>query len=491
MAGISGDSGKTLVSLGLAAYARKGGTPVAAFKKGPDFIDAAWLSWASGRPARHLDTYLMGVPGAIAAFQRHALSGGLNLVEGNRGLYDGLDAAGTHSTAVLAKSLLAPLILVLNVTKMTRTAAALVLGCQRLDPDLRIAGVILNRVAGKRHEGILRDAIQGTCGIPVLGALPKLAGESLLPGRHLGLFTPEEHPQMEGLRESLAELCARYLDMDALLEIANSAPPLAPPPPLPRRRPGGECLVGVVWDSAFTFYYPDNLEALERLGATLVPISPLSGEPFPANLDGLYAGGGFPETHGARLAENRPWMDALASAARDGLPIYAECGGLMALCRAIVWEGERFPMAGVLPFDVEVLSAPQGHGYTELLVDRDNPFFPEGTRLRGHEFHYSRIIADPAIQPGVQPNTACQVERGTGCFPKRDAIIQHRVWASYTHLHALASPQWAPALVRLARRHHREMSGRREMGGRREKRGRQTDRDRSPEPPTVAPGRSS
>ncbi len=452
IAGISGDSGKTLVTLGLAARARRGGTPVAAFKKGPDFIDAAWLSWASGRPARHLDTYLMGVPGAIAAFQRRALPGGLNLVEGNRGLYDGLDASGTHSTAVLAKALQAPLILVLNVTKMTRTAAALVLGCQRLDPHLRLAGVILNRVAGKRHEAILRDAIQGTCGIPVLGALPKLAGETLLPGRHLGLFTPEEHPQMEGLRESLAELCARHLDVDALLEIANSAPPLAAPPPLPRRRPGGECLVGVVRDSAFTFYYPENLEALERLGATLVAVSPLSGEPFPKNLDALYAGGGFPETHGARLAENRPWMDALAAAARDGLPIYAECGGLMALCRAIVWEGERFPMAGVLPFDVEVLSAPQGHGYTELLVDRNNPFFPEGTRLRGHEFHYSRIA-----NPAVQPATACLVERGTGCFPKRDAIIQNRVWASYTHLHALASPQWATSLVRLARRRRREM----------------------------------
>jgi cobyrinic acid a,c-diamide synthase len=455
IAGISGDSGKTLVSLGLAAHARRGGSPVAAFKKGPDFIDAAWLSWASGRPARHLDTYLMGVPGAIAAFLRRALPGGLNLVEGNRGLYDGLDASGTHSTAVLARALQAPLILVLNVTKMTRTAAALVLGCQRLDPDLRIAGVILNRVAGKRHEGILRDAIQGTCGIPVVGALPKLAGEALLPGRHLGLFTPEEHPQMEGLRESLAELCARHLDVDALLEIANSAPPLAPPPPLPRRRPGGECLVGVVRDSAFTFYYPENLEALERLGATLVAVSPLSGEPFPKNLDALYAGGGFPETHGARLAENRPWMDALAAAARDGLPIYAECGGLMALCRAIVWEGERFPMAGVLPFDVEVLSAPQGHGYTELLVDRDNPFFPEGTRLRGHEFHYSRIA-----NPPVQPATACLVERGTGCFPKRDAIIQNRVWASYTHLHALASPQWATSLVRLARRRRRETGAR-------------------------------
>lgn len=463
IAGISGDSGKTLVSLGLAALALQRGAVVAAFKKGPDFIDAAWLSWASGRPARHLDTYLMGVPGALRAFKRYALPGGLNLVEGNRGLYDGLDASGTHSTAVLAKTLHAPVVLVLNVTKMTRTAAALVLGCQRLDPDVRIAGVILNRVAGKRHERILRDAVEGACGIPVLGSLPKLAGDALLPGRHLGLFTPEEHPQMEGLRESLAELCARHLDVDALMEIAGSAPPLASPPPLPRRNPGGECLIGVVQDSAFTFYYPDNLEALERLGASLVPVSPLSDKAFPKNLDALYAGGGFPETHGARLAENRPWMGALAEAARGGLPIYAECGGLMALCNAILWNGERFPMAGVLPFDVEVLAVPQGHGYTELLVDEDNPFFPKGTRLRGHEFHYSRIVNrafGPAPQPAVQPFTACRVERGAGCFPNRDAIIQDRVWASYTHLHALASPQWATSLVRLARRHHREMGGR-------------------------------
>jgi cobyrinic acid a,c-diamide synthase len=268
---------------------------------------------------------------------------------------------------------------------------------------------------------------------------------------------------MEGLRESLAELCARHLDVDALMKIAESAPPLAMPKPLPRPSPGpspgDECLIGVVQDSAFTFYYPDNLEALERLGATLVPVSPLSDKPFPNNLDALYAGGGFPETHGARLAENRPWMDALAAAARGGLPVYAECGGLMALCQAIVWKGERFPMAGVLPFDVEVLDAPQGHGYTELLVDQDNPFFPEGTRLRGHEFHYSRIVT-PTFDPEGQPFTACRVERGAGCFPKRDAIIQGRVWASYTHLHALASPQWATSLVRLARRHRRERGGR-------------------------------
>ncbi len=455
IAGISGDSGKTLVSLGLATLARREGRAVAAFKKGPDFIDAAWLSWASGRPARHLDTYLMGVSGARDAFQMHALPDGFNLVEGNRGLYDGMDASGTHSTAVLAKTLGAPVVLVLNATKMTRTAAALVLGCQHLDPEVPLRGVILNRVAGKRHEKVLRESIEGACGIPVLGAIPKLPGDTLLPGRHLGLFTPQEHPQMEGLSDSLARISSSYLDVQGLMDLAASAQPLAPPRVWPHIETGSGPTIGVLRDSAFTFYYPDNLEALEREGARLVPVSPLSGEPFPRNLDAVYAGGGFPETHGARLAENRPWLDALAAAARDGMPVYAECGGLMLLCKAIVWKGERFPLAGLLPLEVEVLPAPQGHGYTELEVDEGNPFFPVGTRLRGHEFHYSRIVDGPG-----RPATACRVTRGAGCFSGRDAIVQDRTWASYTHLHALASPEWAPSLAALARLYRGEKGGR-------------------------------
>lgn len=445
IAGVSGDSGKTLVSLGLALLAGERGLPVAAFKKGPDFIDAAWLSWASDRPARNLDTYLMGPEGALGSFLRHGLQGGLNVVEGNRGLYDGVDAAGTHSTAELAKVLRAPVLLVLNASKMTRTAAALVLGCQTLDPSVRLCGVVLNRVAGARHETVLRESIEKACGVPVLGVIPRLRGESPLPDRHLGLVTPQERGGLDGLRGRLLQAAADHLDVPRILEVAHGIPHLPPPREGAPAPAAVRATVGYLSDSAFTFYYPDNLEALQAAGARLLPVSPLSGEPFPGDLDALYVGGGFPETHAGELSRRTGWMEGLRRSAEAGLPVYAECGGLMFLSRAILWRGERFPMAGVLPFEVEVLPSPQGHGYTELVADTANPFFDVNTRLKGHEFHYSRIIGAP---DGLV--TACRVERGTGCLPGREAVLHRNVWAAYTHLHALGSPEWAPSLVAAA-----------------------------------------
>ncbi len=455
ISGLSGDSGKTLITLALVAEARSRGLPVAAFKKGPDYIDPAWLGLLAGRPARNLDTFLMGVEGARRNFVLHAEAEGLNLVEGNRGLYDGVDEAGTHSTATLAKALGAPVVLVLSAFKITRTAAALVLGCQQLDPELRIAGVILNRVATARQEALIRSAIESVCGVPVLGGLPRLAAGEWLPGRHLGLVPPDEHPQARELEPLLARLARQYLDFEAILDVARQANPieieLAESQLQPLREP---VRIGVVRDSAFTFYYPENLEALERFGAVLEPISALSDRRIPEDLDGLYIGGGFPETHAARLAANRDFLGSLRSAAEIGLPIYAECGGLMLLARQIRWQGATYRMAEVLPIDVEVCDRPQGHGYSELVVDRENPFFPVGTVLLGHEFHYSRVVLDD----GQPPQTACLVRRGAGCFAGRDAIIQGRVWAAYTHLHALGSPCWAERFVAVARQYRQKSS---------------------------------
>lgn len=448
VAGASGDSGKTLVSLAIILAARRGGHRVAPFKKGPDFIDSAWLGWASGGPGRNLDSYLMGFETVRDSFRRHGLPDGLNVIEGNRGLFDGMDAAGTHSTAALAKALDAPLVLVVNAAKVTRTAAALVLGCKVMDPDLRLAGVILNRVGGSRHESVTTRAVEAIAGVPVLGAIPRLQGEPLLPSRHLGLVPPQEHPEEGRLAKELLGSCAGTLDMEGLLAIAHGAPKL-PVGPAVRALQGkaAPLNIGFVRDSAFTFYYQENLEALERGGAVLRPISPLSGERFPDDLDALYIGGGFPETHAAAISGRSDWLASLAAAARGGLPVYAECGGLMLLSRGLVCASGRYPLASLLPFDVEVLPSPQGHGYTELLVDRPNPFFPEGATLRGHEFHYSRIV------PGSEVPTACAVRRGAGCLPGRDAVIAGSVWASYTHLHALATPGWAKGFLAAAQRY--------------------------------------
>ena len=447
VAGLSGESGKTLVSLALLLEAGRRGIPVRAFKKGPDYIDSAWLEWASHKPARNLDTYLMGFERVVEFLREQRRAGGFNLVEGNRGLYDGADARGTHSTAELAKALQAPVVLVVNATKVTRTAAALVLGCQRLDPDVRIAGVVVNQVSGARHERIVREAIESACNVPVLGVVPRVSADVLLPSRHLGLVTPREHPHRDLLAQNLLDLVGGHLDFDRLLEISRQAVPVAMPPVPARDPPDGIGLtIGYLNDSAFSFYYPENLEALRAAGADLVSISGLTAASLPHGLDALYIGGGFPETHAQALSENAGFLASIREAARSGLPIYAECGGLMYLSRAVTWRGHRFPMAGVLPFEVDVCDTPQGHGYVELLVDRPNPFFPVGARLRGHEFHYSKILSECA-----PPATACAVLRGTGCWEGRDAVVTDNVWAAYTHLHALATPDWARAMVRAAR----------------------------------------
>ncbi len=447
VAGLSGESGKTLVSLALLLEAGRRGIPVRAFKKGPDYIDSAWLGWASHMPARNLDTYLMGFERVRDSFASHAIAGGFNLVEGNRGLYDGADARGTHSTAELAKALRAPVVLVVNATKVTRTTAALVLGCQRLDPDVRIAGVIVNRVSGSRHERIVREAIESACQVPVLGVIPRVKDDVLLPARHLGLITPGEHPHCELLAQHLLNLVEGRLDFDRLLEISRQALPVAMPaasvPVLPA---GNRITVGYLNDSAFSFYYPENLEALRAAGADLVSISSLAATSLPPGLDALYIGGGFPETHARVLSANAGFLASIHEAAGRGLPIYAECGGLMYLSRAVTWQGQRFPMADVLPLEIDVSDRPQGHGYVELLVDRPNPFFPVGASLRGHEFHYSKIRSE-----GKPLTTACAVLRGTGCGDGRDAVVTGNIWASYTHLHAVATPDWAHAMMRAAR----------------------------------------
>ncbi len=445
VAGLSGGSGKTVVSLGMLLLLRRAGVDVRAFKKGPDYIDAGWLEWASRHPARNLDTFLMGAPTVRASFLRNAIAEGVNLIEGNRGLFDGFDAAGTHSSAVLAETLAAPVVLVVNATRMTRTAAALVLGCQHLDPHVSLRGVVLNEVNGQRHEKILRAAIESACSIPVLGALPRSAANPL-PERHLGLVPPQESRGMERLEEDLLRLVENRLDLDALLSIARSAPPLETAAEERPVLPDGRGLrIGYFKDSAFTFYYPENLEELERAGAELIPISPLTASELPPGLHALYIGGGFPETHAPEISRNAGFLESLRRACEGGLPVYAECGGLMLLARSLAWKGAHYAMAGVFPFGVEVFAAPQGHGYAELRVDAPNPFFPQGSVLRGHEFHYSRIAPVTPL-----PATACAVLRGAGCLPGRDGVTIHKVMAGYTHLHATATPGWTTGVIAAA-----------------------------------------
>jgi cobyrinic acid a,c-diamide synthase len=461
IAALRGGSGKTILSVGLIAAWKKLKKSIAPFKKGPDYIDTGWLALAAGRPCYNLDTFLLEPNQIIQSFRIHTLKDDIAVIEGNRGLYDGIDLAGSTSTAELAKLLQTPVLLCVDCTKITRTMAAVISGLIRFDPEVMIKGVVLNRVAGSRHESILRDNIEHYCGIPVLGAIPKLATQ-IFPERHMGLVPTPEHDWAGRSIDAAAKVAVQHIDLDAIYEITRDLPPLksasrSRPPEAGRRKPAVKSKIqaagtepekpkiGIIKDSAFQFYYPENLDALRAAGAETVFISPLSGEPLP-DLDALYIGGGFPETHARQLSANKRFRKQIKALAESGLPIYAECGGLMYLGEELVLEKKAYPMAGVLPVTFDFYSRPQGHGYTVVTVVNENPFYAVGTEIRGHEFHYSRVLK----WSGDENDLVFRMQRGVGITKEKDGICYKNVLATYTHIHALGTPQWAPALVRNA-----------------------------------------
>ncbi len=453
IAALRGGSGKTILSVGTIAALAKRGKTVAPFKKGPDYIDAGWLALAASRPCYNLDTYLASDPAIVESFQRHALDTDIAVIEGNRGLYDGIDLYGRTSTAELAKLLQVPVILCLDCTKSTRTMAAIVLGCLHFDSGVLLKGVVLNRVAGARHQKNTRQNIEHHTGVPVLGAVPKLEDQNF-PERHMGLIPTPEHDCGFDSVAAIAEVASRYIDMEAVEQLAMQAPPMDVPERIIEEKHEAASLetdrdaprIGVIKDSAFQFYYPDNIEALLSAGAKIVFISPLTDENIPA-IDALYIGGGFPETHAEMLAEKKDFRNNLKAMAEQGLPIYAECGGLMYLGEELILEGKSFPMAGILPLAFGLCKRPQGHGYTVFKVEGKNPFYEIGTEIKGHEFHYSNVLRCPDEKGSL----VFAMKRGTGIKDRRDGAVYKNVLATYTHVHALGSPEWAEALVKKAR----------------------------------------
>jgi len=441
------------VTLGLAAALYARGLAVQAFKKGPDYIDPSWLSAASGRPCRSLDPFfLQGEEAMRRAFLKGARGAQLSLIEGNHGLYDSSLAedgedGGAGSTAAVARTLGAPVVLVLNAARMTRSAAAMVHGYQTFEPETPIGGVILNQVAHGKHEARLRQAIESYCHIPVLGALPREAALEI-PDRHLGLVPQGEDGQAVRALAACKEAAERYLDLDGLLEVAASAARLPDGDgagQIQTSAPAAPVKIGLFRDRAFSFYYPENLEALQETGCSLVEIDSLNDRELPA-VAGLYIGGGFPEVFMEELAANHTLRKAVREAAEAGMPVYAECGGLMYLCEQLAWDGRVAEMAGVFPLRIEMSRKPQGHGYVAAEVTRPNPFFETGARLRGHEFHHSRLA-------GVEGDleTAYRLTRGKGAGDGRDGLVYRNVLAAYTHLHVGAAPGWAGAFAARAR----------------------------------------
>jgi cobyrinic acid a,c-diamide synthase len=458
-----GRAGKTTVTAALIAALRARGLRVQPYKKGPDFIDPSWLGLVAGVPCRNLDGFLMERDTLRQSFLRHAAASDLAVVEGAMGLFDGVDLAGTGSTAELARVLAAPVVLVVDTSRMTRSVAAVVLGCQRFDPHLGIAGVILNRVARPRHEAMLRAAIREYCGLPVLGAFPK-DEELVIPDRHLGLVPAGERDELLPVLECLRRTAERCLDLEGLLAVARSAPPVEAPA-LAGGAEGGRGahervpVIGVLRDRAFSFYYPENLEALAAGGARLVFVDALADADLPP-VDALYIGGGFPEVFAAELEAGLALRQKIRRAVEEGLPVYAECGGLMYLCRHLHLNGDRYEMVGALPCDAVMERRPQGHGYTVVEVVGSNPFFPVGRILRAHEFHHSRIVN---VEAG-RVSFALHVHRGWGADGRRDGLVYKNVLALYSHIHVLGVPEWAQALVDLARKAGRRPAGASEQG---------------------------
>lgn len=427
--------GKTSLAVGLMAAFSRRGLRVAPFKVGPDYLDPGYHQLAAGRASSPLDTWMLGDCGMVQSFARSSENVDLSIIEGMMGLHDGADPhTDSGSTARVAKLLHTPTVLVLDAAALARSVGAVVLGYRQFDPEVPLAGVIANRVGGEGHARFLRPPIEEVAGVPLLGWLPPTPGAAI-PERHLGLVCAGERPDVV---ERLADLVESRLDLDRLLELARSAPPLEVPSAPARARPSHRVRIGVARDAAFCFYYPDNLTLLEAAGAELVFFSPIRDAALPEGVAGLYLGGGYPELHAETLAANMAMREAIRVFAAAGRPIYAECGGYMYLCQGLATPPHReHAMVGLLPGRCLMEPSLQAIGYREVRLARDGVLGPAGRVARGHEFRYSFYEG-----PDPGPHAAFTTERGP-CGYASGSVL-----ASYCHLHFGSNPELAYDFVK-------------------------------------------
>jgi len=433
-------SGKTTLTLGLCRALRKRGLKVQAFKKGPDYIDPIWHGRASGRPSYNLDFHMMREAEIIDLFARQAATSDIALIEGNKGLYDGMDLEGSNCNAALAKLLQAPVVLVLDTVGMTRGIAPLILGYQAFDRDVEIAGIILNKVGGPRHEAKLRAVIERYTNTPVLGAVRQDARLGIAE-RHLGLIPGNESVEAETRIETIAERVAEQVDLDALLALAHGAKRPAITRSVPEAASHAGLRLAYAADRAFGFYYQEDLDTLRAAGVELIPLDTLRDAALPV-VDGLLIGGGFPEMFITELAANETLRREIRMAIDNGLPVYAECGGLMYLSRSLRWQERSGAMVGVVPGDVVMDTRPVGRGYAVLEEAGTAPWAPHGRAIPAHEFHYSRLEHLPE-----QSVYAYRVLRGQGIEREQDGFVHRNMLASYCHRRGSGELGWiAPFL---------------------------------------------
>ena len=439
-------SGKTTVSIGLCAALTAKGKIVQPYKKGPDYIDPQWLGRASSsqtqtRHCFNLDFYTMSPDEILGSFAQHSGDADISLIEGNKGLYDGLDLDGSNSNAALAKLTQTPVILVLDARGMTRGIAPLILGYQAFDRDINIRGIILNQLGGARHEDKLRQVIEHYTDVEVVGAIHKDARFDI-DERHLGLVPSHEDPYSDKKIGLLRQAINDQVDLDKIIDIANQAPALPKATELKSTAIKKDIRLGIIRNTAFCFYYPDDLISLEQAGAELVEIDNLTDSQLP-DIDGLFIGGGFPETHLQELEANQSIRQAIHQAIENGLPVYAECGGLMYLARSIKWNDQKNQMVGIIPGDIIMEAKPQGRGYVRL-QETNNGIWPGNPDnvISAHEFHYSRFE-----NLDKDARFAFDVVRGTGINGKNDGFVYKNLLACYSHQRSTEQNHWTQRFV--------------------------------------------
>ena len=449
VAGTASGVGKTTVALALMAALRERGYRVQPFKCGPDFLDAGHHSAICGRVSRNLDTWMLDGPANRAIFAAAAQDADAAVVEGMMGLYDGVGGGGEEgSTAQIAKLLGLSIVLVLDAGKSARSIAAVIKGFESFDPELRFAGIVLNRVGGDSHYRLLETAIRQVTATPLLGRLP---ADALLaiPERHLGLHTTEETTSAEDRRASFAQAARQFLDLTSLLDHSQQDVRLeSTTAPVVLRRQM-RVRLGVARDKAFSFYYEDNFDLLREAGAEIVPFSPLADAKLPRNLDGLYLGGGYPELYAEEIGRNSSMRDEIRAFAETGQLVYAECGGMTYLGNSLITlDGRSYPMSGLLPAEFEMTPRLVNFGYVDVEFVEDCLLGEKGTKVRGHSFHYSRLRA-----AGTLP-AAYRLRYSLSGREEAEGYQFKNVLASYVHLHFRANATLARSLVKAAREGH-------------------------------------
>ena len=467
VAGIGSGAGKTTVALGLIAALRQAGRVVQTFKVGPDFVDCAYLAHASRRPCRNLDSWMLGDDGVVRSFCNGVQGADCAIIEGTLGIFDGHGAPASDastarfpgSTAELARRVGAPVVLVIDVASSAETAAAIALGVRRLDPDLDIIGVILNNVPSDYRRRVVEDAVWSWATLPVLGALPRLAHVQI-PEVRTGLLPLNQNPHVDAAIEELTAAVTRNCDL-ALIErlMARATPVSAAANGHRSPAPGEQVRIGVAFDDAFCFYYAENLELLEAAGAQVVTFSPLEDRVLPRDIDAIYLGGGVSEMFVPRLAANHTFIESIRRAHAHGVPIYAECGGLLFCARNLhTSDGGVHTMAGLVPVDILLEAGACHTGYREMRIAADGILGSAGTVVRGHEFHFGRLLsADRALAPAYSMHDADGEPLGCEGWSTGNLV------ASFVHLHFGQEPGLAEHLVAAARtgsrRRHLQAAG--------------------------------